>query len=42
MLEGHGLNASEIARYLRTFNASAPAFRDESERLSPTSCGGPP
>ncbi len=33
MLAAHGMQPGEIARYLRTFNANAPAFRAESERL---------
>ncbi|MCA8929003.1 MAG: oxidoreductase [Alphaproteobacteria bacterium] len=35
MLAAHGLEPPQITRYLRTFNANAPAFRAESERLAP-------
>lgn len=34
MLAAHGLQPAEITRYLRTFNANAPAFLAESERLN--------
>lgn len=33
MLAAHGMQPDEVTRYLRTFNANAPAFREESERL---------
>lgn len=35
VLAGQGLDAHSITRYLRTFNANAPAFRAESERHDP-------
>ena len=40
MLSGHWMQPAEITRYLRTFNANAPAFRAESERLTLSDEGG--
>lgn len=34
MLASGGMQLAEITRFLRTFNANAPAFREESERLA--------
>ena len=34
MLAAHGMQLEEVTRYLRTFNANAPAFRQESERIA--------
>ncbi len=37
-----GMDSGSIQRFLKTFNAAAPAFRAEAERLGPRPVGGAP